>query len=70
MYTNRKGFSIFPSLRATMILGQFGCSNLSMLEEALRCERYAEPKVSPFEESMRFGKDGFSSFYYGRQKWI
>ncbi len=53
-----------------MILGQFGCSNLSMLEEAMRCEQYADPKVSPFEESMRFGKDGFSSFYYGRQKWI
>lgn len=53
-----------------MILGQYGFSNLCLPEEALRCEQYATPKISPFEESMRFGKDGFSSFYYGRQKWI
>lgn len=70
MYSKPNGFSIFPSLRATMILGQYGCSNLSLPEEAIRCERYTDPKVSPFEESMRFGKDGFSSFYYGRQQWI
>jgi hypothetical protein len=53
-----------------MILGQYGCSNLVLPEEALRNEQYVPASVSPFEESMRFGKEGFSSFYYGRQQWI
>ena len=53
-----------------MIPGRDGPSNLTLPEEAIRSERYAAPSVSPFEESLRFGKDGFSSFYYGRQQWI
>lgn len=70
MYSNRNGFSILPSMREPMIPGRDGPSNLTLPEEAIRSERYAAPSVSPFEESLRFGKDGFSSFYYGRQQWI
>jgi len=70
MYSNRNGFSIFPSLRTTMILCRCGFSNFVLPEEAARCERYDAPVVFPQEESLRFGNDGFSSYYYGRQQWI
>lgn len=70
MYNNRYGFSIFPSLRAAMALCRFGFSDFVLPKEAVRREHYIAPVVFLKEESERFGKDGFSSYYYGRQQWI